>query len=93
MGYSITTYLNPNLDDALATSLVGKTNSAVFLGRPVKTMRFDGLNASFAQTVTMQTTFQKQFSFSYRAIPWGQRLRPMAAGRRPSTSCRATRHI
>ncbi len=76
VGYNITIYQGPTLDDATITSLVGKINSTIFLNNPVKTMRFDGADADYSMTFDGQQQFTKQFAFTYRAKPWGQILRP-----------------
>ncbi len=76
IGYNVTIYAGPTLDDDTIAGLAGKINSVVFLNRPIKTMRFDGCDADFSMTFDGQKQFTKQFAFTYRAKPWGQVLRP-----------------
>jgi hypothetical protein len=74
--YTVTTYFNPGLDDALIDSLLGKVNSSPFLGKAVGCARFNSCATRITQTINGQMTYTKMFSMSFRRRPWNEVLRP-----------------
>jgi hypothetical protein len=74
IAYQLTTYHSTVADDNTA-SIVGKLNNAVFLGRPIGTLRFDGCQDEMAQSSWNQLSYTKTYSVVYRVRPWNEVMR------------------
>jgi hypothetical protein len=74
--YQVTTYLAPSLNDVTYGAILATpVNSAVFLGQPIGTMRFDSFSSETTMTVG-GNAYQTTFMFTFRPVPWNQFLRP-----------------
>ena len=92
--WRITRHQYPNLPSAKVISMVGQTNSAVFLGQPIGCVLFDG--ARTRQQMTSDGTRVQLFEmiFKVKVRDWNYFVRPDAmtwdlvqdgAGNRPYT--------
>ena len=78
--YALTFHRVPYLDTTLFESLVGKVNNPTFMGRPIGTVRFDGLACSGEQTIGGSVSFEPTLLIAYRRVPHNQIMRADGGG-------------
>jgi hypothetical protein len=69
----------PYINTDIFTSYQGMVNSATFLGLDVGTVFCNPITWSTSITVNQYSLFEVQFSFSWRALPWNQFIKPNGA--------------
>lgn len=74
--FSFTLYQVPTLNIDLYTSLCGKVNDAVFLGRAAGTVRFDSFEDEIATTIAFTQTQTVSLALAWRPRPWNEVLLP-----------------
>jgi len=74
--FSITLYQVPTVNLDVYAALAANVNNATFLGRPAETVRFDGLQSEFSQTITFTTTHTVTLKFAFRPRSWNQIMLP-----------------
>lgn len=75
IGFTVTTYLDPIAVSDTVAAMTGTVNSAIFLGRAIGTIRFDGVETEFTRNASLQSTYVKTFSLNFRPRPWNEVLR------------------
>jgi hypothetical protein len=75
----ITYHRVPYINTDIFTSYQGMVNSATFLGLSAGYVFCNPITWSTSITVNQYSLFEVQFSFSWRALPWNQFIKPNGA--------------